>query len=449
MKRLSIGFILILLAFSFSGCANEQADTENPVVTMLVDDIGSPDPSEEPGVEIVEDPDYPVNLSGETYTLLLIGSDEIPLDGPFQSVQVGVRDAVAYLNRQDGVFGAEIELIVRSVAISDEQAEDQILDLVFEVAPQFVLLAVPVTETLHEKLNGQSVPVLYYGVGGERLPQVASGRDNLFWLTPYPDEQMAFVFEALRSNWKSISPASTYPELIGAYLTWEEAYGGQAFSAELERYFIDRGFQIAVQKPFSVSPNTNVTNAILASLSSSVGVIYTDTFSFGPTVIANDIASLGMADFFLLAGSVWGADGFDVAYLWESSFVGKWYVPRYMVWWDDTENPAIKLAHRIGNYSGRASDELDFGYLLGIGSVDIATHVIRTAVRETNRGDLSGREVYLHLSKLKNYSVLDGLFTVDYTNSNRAPDMLQLWCYSDGDWTAVGEMEKVPDLAGE
>lgn len=438
----------MIIAVFIPSCSNGQSYPET-TVNANENAVQPEEDEEENDSALEEDFVFPIDLSGETYKLLLIGSDEIPLNEPFHSITAGVQDAVSYLNGHQGINGAKIDLLVRSVDTTVEQLEEQILELLLEEDPLFAFLSVPVSENLYEKLNGQSVPVLYFGVGGKRITPSSSGRDNLFWLTPYPDEQMAFVFENLRSDWKSVSPATSYLEMIGAYLSWEGEYGEMAISPLLERYFEERAFQITVKDTFEVSANANLSNAILASLTSSVGVIYTDTYSFGTAVIANDVTSLGMVDFFVYAGSVWGSDGLTEDYLLATPFAGELFVPLSVVWWEEEDDPSIEIAGLIAEFSHRDPEEQDFGYLLGLGSVDIAAHVIETAARETGDGDLPGREIYLYLNSLKNYSVLDGLFEVDFTGRNRAPQMLQLWQYENGVWKAVSEMEEVPDLAGE
>ncbi|MEJ2758093.1 MAG: ABC transporter substrate-binding protein [Anaerolineales bacterium] len=436
MEKISIKTLIsfLLLFFILGGCSPNNIQVNDQSVTSEVPNNGEEAFDENVTQDIVSILDY--NLTGTNFRIMLLGSDEQPYQDAFRSIHRGVEDAISFFNEAGGVFGANIILDVQSIDLADEDYIIQLLEIMFAEDPHIVLMAIPVDEKLYEKLNAQSIPVLYFGVGGVRLPEKSAGRDNLFWLTPLPDEQMAFVFELLRDNWKKISPSPAFPEMIGAYLTWEGRLGSTAYTDELDAYFSDRAFQLAVQDTFAVSPNASVTNALINSLTSNVGVIYTDTFSFGPATIANDLTSLGIKDFFVLSGSVWCCDNLD-SYLYAPPFEGDIYVTRSIVWWSEESNPAIDLAKDIAAYNKRQDRDLSFGYLLGLGVVDIITEVLKLTVKEEKSGDFRAKSVY----------PMGGLFEVDYTNRNRSPNHLRLWHYDhQNGWQVIGEIEKVPAL---
>lgn len=447
MKKIFILLLVIsMIAIGLVSCSDSSSEVDHAetVPTLSGANIDERDQTDNFG----EAEESAFHLDGTSFKVLLLGTDDLPFQEVFRSLEAGVTDAAAYVNANGGVYGAELMIDVQRIQVGEDDLDEQILEIIFEEDPHLVLLAVPVSQSLYTKLNGQSVPVLYFGVGGSRLVSPTGGRDNLFWLTPLPDEQMAFVLEVLRSNWKSISPVTTYPEMISAYFSWEGELGQKAISPEMELFLDERAFQLAVKDVVGLSPNSNVANAIVASMPARVGVIYTDTFSFGPAVILNDLHSLGMGDFFVLAGSVWGFDGVNQENMFEFPFEGEMYVPRSVVWWSEEAHPAIQQANEVVVYSERDPEELNFGYLLAVGAVDLSVHVLKLGVSEEGDGAFLARDLYPLLDNLEAYPVLGGLFVVDYGEGNRAPSLLKLWRYEGGvGWSAVSDWETVPDLS--
>ncbi len=437
-------FINVLMAiFILAGCVSNQPinETQNAPINPAEN---SPESSENNNQNLVDDDEY--DLAGSIFHILLVGSEDPPFGDEFHSIQSGVEDAIEYFNHQGGVFGADLNLEVENVQLEGDNLDELVVSSLVGSDAHIAFLAIPVSEELYKKLNGQSVPVLYFGLGGVRVEHATAGRDNLFWLTPMPDEQMAFMFESLRENWEEITPAPEIPEMIGAYFTWEGDFGNRAYTKELESYFSHRAFNLIGTNEFELSPNSNVSNALIAGLTNNVGLIYTDTFAFGPAVIANDLLSLGMQDFFVLAGSTWCCDSME-NYLYAPPFNGSMYVLRSTAWWPEDSNPGIVRAKEIASFGNRSEGELDFGYLLGVSAVDIAEEVFARTVLEEQKGDIKASNVYTQISNLADYQVLDGLFEIDYSDRNRFPDLMQLWQYdSQKGWQALTDMELIPNL---
>lgn len=90
----------------------------------------------------------------------------------------------------------------------------------------------------------------------------------------------------------------------------------------------------------------------------------------------------------------------------------------------------------------------NLAYLLGLGAVDVAAHVIHESSASRQGSQVSASDVYLQLDGMDNYPVLEGLYQLDYADGGRSPTMLRLWSVSPGQiWTPIGDSAEVPNLS--
>jgi len=198
------------------------------------------------------------------------------------------------------------------------------------------------------------------------------------------------------------------------------------------------------------SPHASTTNFILQCIPAGISVLYTDTISYGPMVLLNDIHSLGLNDFFVVSGSVWAYESGNMKYLIAPENVEKFYLPLPSKWWDEVDDPAIQTARQILVHAGRSESDPNLAYLLGLGAMDMIDHVVQEALRDQGGGVISVSDVYSQLAGLKDYPVLGGLFVADYAGGKRSPVMLRLWAVSAGSgWNPIGSFERIPELLKE
>jgi len=194
----------------------------------------------------------------------------------------------------------------------------------------------------------------------------------------------------------------------------------------------------------STSPTTAIFNAQTAGAT----IIYTNTHSFGPAGLLNDLNNLAIRSFFIVGGNSWGLDAETFTYLADPGFADGFYAPSWYAWWSDSGNPGIQFAEEIFTVSGRTEEEKSAGLLLGMGFLDLAVEAIEQTILEEGYENLTGENVFKFLSQLANYPVMGGLFSIDFSDGQRSPLMLQMRQVQGdtGNIVTVEEFKPIPEL---
>jgi hypothetical protein len=443
-NRLLKKFLLIVIVgiLLFSGCTpagdNDLDDSESSsTVEKSTLETGGQFSTATP-------PAFP-DLRGESFEVFLIGAVSDEFFKITESISSGLQDGFSYLNSNGGVFGAEIKYHFIGVSDYEEELQQVFLDIL-EADPFIVLLAVPINEEFYSLVNESRVPALFYGFGTPRLESSEFAEDFLFWLTPLPDQQMAFVLHEIWGNWEIARPPGNFNEMKVGYLTWDDQYAHTALTPESQVFIQRNNFSLDLMGEIPMVVNASAANFLLDAVSLGVTVLYTDTVTFGPTVLLNDIQSLGLSDFFVVSGSAWMMGSYVLENVRGELNIDHVYIPLSTTWWSQDEHPAIIEAHQIRLSSGRQNGEADFGYLLSLGVVDMVAEILDLVIEENQTVEVSADDVMGYLSTFQ-YNVMNGLFFVDYHNGNRSINQIRLWQYSSGgDMQPVGSWSDVPRL---
>lgn len=448
-SKYRVFFGLLLLAVILSGCASESDRSPTAPVgpTATTRPQVSPIPT---GEDLQETPAPTLQppLSGSSFSILLIGIGEEPYISTTEAILFAVEDAVSFLNAHGGISGAQLELSYLDVSELSDPMTSQYAEAIRENDPVIVLMAAPVDDDLYREIQRARIPVLYFGFGAADLDLPNPGRDYLFWLTPLPEEQFAFFLQQTWEHWEQVRPPGTMNEFRIGYLTWEDPPFPIAITPAISQFYQDNQFEFMLESNMPSSPNTSTVDFLLQCITFGITVVYTDTFSFGPAVLQNDIHSLGLRDFFVVGGSVWAYDLSSLQYLVSPETAEIMVLPLPVTWWSEEQAPSIRLARQIAGEGGRTGQPENLAYLLGLGAVDVAAHVIREAVISRQATQVSGSDVYSQLADLDSYPVLDGLFELNYSNGTRSPKVLRLWSVSpDQNWVPISPPAQVPDLS--
>lgn len=440
---------LFLWVLVLSGCTPE---VQKPSATQIdPTDTKRPQSTPLPTLEDHQETPAPTldsTLSGSSFSILLMGIEEEPYTSIVESVLFAVEDAVDDVNTQGGISGASLELHYINGSESEESLTRQFVNAVRDTEPLIVLMAVPVDEDFYREIQRIRIPVLYFGFGAADLDLPNPGRDYLFWLTPVPDEQFAFFLQQSWKHWEQIRPPGTMNEFKIGYLTWEDPPFPIAITPGISQFYQNNQFEFMLESNIPMSANTSTVNFLLQCITYGITVVYTDTFAFGPAVLQNDIHSLGLKDFFVVGGSIWAYDQVHAQYLLSPGAAENLVLPLPVTWWSETDAPSIGRAKQIAGQAGRTDMNENLAYLLGLGAVDVAVHVIRESSASRQGSQVSASDVYLQLDGLDNYPVLDGLYQLDYADGGRSPIMLRLWSVSpDQIWTPIGDSAEVPNLS--
>lgn len=364
-----------------------------------------------------------IDLSGEKVEIILIGD----LSGPQAFLTTptirGVQDAVVALNQHGGVHGGELSLetidngglVEETVAAFKEVAKGA--DLVMVVSRED-------TEALLQMAAEEEVPVLNLS---DSVPLVEPEGENYVFSLAVPFElQFEYFLDFVAGQWEQVKPAGAEEELKLAYISWSDEYGQAALTPDSRSYAQDLGVEIVSEATFSPSMTEDLVAELLSAQRVGANVIYTNTWLHGPAVLLNDLHAIALSEDFIVGGPVQSLDAVTYGFLRRPEHYNGFYAPFSMTWWSDKDNPGIQFALDALESNQRGITEQTQGYLLGVAGADIARQVLSQTVKEVGLERLSGETVYIALSTLESYPVLDGLMTVDFTDGSRTLDAMQI-----------------------
>lgn len=386
-----------------------EGETQEPAVTES--------PTRIPGA-----PD----LTGETITLYFIGDISGPyaaLTGPLVN---GANDYVAWLNDNEGIFGADLAIEFSDTAGSAEVAVSSFETILTEDENPLLLIVFGSAEeaALTPLAEENQIPMLAAGLDAPALN--ASESSYTFNQVPAPAQQFAFFLDYLLENWLTLKPVGTSEEINLAYISWPDAFGQSALTTESRAYAENLGVNIVYEGTFEMSPIVSTTTPVLNAQIAGANVIYTNTLAHGPAALLNDLNAIALREQFVVATNSWGLDAGTFFFLGDPRYADGVYAPFPFAWWSDAENSGIQFAEQLFQTNQRTPSERNQGRLLIQAALDVARHVVEQAILEEGYPRLDAAAVHQALTELGDYPVLGGLMTLDYTDGRRAPDSLQM-----------------------
>jgi len=366
------------------------------------------------------------DLTGKTIKFYGFGD----LSGPFGpttvTVVAGAKDMVAYINETGGIFGAKIEWVFedtggkvdQALAIYDRyKSQDKNILMLFTYST-------PDSQALKERVKEDKIPTMGSAPDVIGLYGVKDGWQ--FTTATLYDEQLCYFLDWAVANWAKIKPAGAGDKVKLAYLSWNNALGQAALTEGSKGCMARLGVELVSTGLYETSPKADTTTAILNAQAAGANVIYNNTLGYGIGNLLNDLKKLGVRDQFVVGTGMLGMDLPTYAFLADPSNADGVYGITPYGWWSDVDHPAIKLLAGIADKNNREAKQRGFGRLIASASVDVAKHAIEQAILNVGYDNLNGQAVYDVLTQMKDYKVLGGLTTVDYTNGVRAGRQLQI-----------------------
>jgi hypothetical protein len=451
-RKIVIPFVIFIWVILIPACTPEQnviSGNQKPTYQSEIRPLNKPTATGSSSMPQIPTPTAE-DLNLDTVPILLIGIEEQPFTSITKSIKSSTEDAIRYANEYVELGGMKVELHYTATKSISESIIETFLEQYEEINPLIVLMAAPVDEELAREINRLRVPTLYFGLGGSRLEFNTQEEDYLFWLTPLPDEQFAFFLEQTWKNWEELRPPGIFNEFRIGYLTWDGLPSKFSITPKLDAFNKEKQFDFIFEGEVAKTSPASATNFLLDCVTYGITIVYTDTFGFSPMVLLNDVYSLGLNNFFVIGGSLWSYDQRDINFLLAPDDVVKFNIPLPVKWWSDENDPSIILANQIIDRAGRSDQEKNLAYLLALGAMDISLHVIQGVDQTKGGKGVSREQIYSQLVNLNGYSVLDGLFEVDYSGGNRSTKNLRLWSVTpDHQWVPIGIEMNVPDIGDD
>lgn len=391
------------------------------------------------------------NLEGETITFYHFGDLSGPLAGITAPLINGFNDAVAAINANGGIRGAEIILefqdtqsnIDNAVAAYDRfTSEDDNVLVMFTYGSGD-------GEALASRFAEDQIPNLAAGLSAVAFYGPDSG--YTFGYAPIYPDQFGYFLDYITANWETVKPAGAGDDIKLAYISWPTAYGQGAYTPEAIAYAESLGVEIVLSEVLEPSPQADATTAILNAQAAGANVIYTNSLAFGPAAILNGMGSLGLRESFLFGANNWACDLATYAFVSDPALVEGMMCAFPYLYWNDADNPGVQYVESVFQTNSRTQAERGVGYLLTAAGVDLAVAAIEKAIDTVGFDALTGQAVYEALLSLGEYEVLDGIMRVDFSGDNRSPHVAQIRQIQGGQFVMLQDWTATPDLrpAGE
>ena len=434
------------LAPTVEAAVEEVAPTLEAVATEVAEEVeeaieATEVPAEEPAAELRTD-----NLEGETITFYHFGDLSGPLAGITGPLINGFNDAVAAVNANGGIRGAQIELQFTDTQSSVDEAvaaydrytsEDDNILVMFTYGSGD-------GEALASRFVEDQIPNLAAGLSAVAFYGPDSG--YTFGYAPIYPDQFALFMDYISANWDAVKPEGAGDEIKIAYVSWPTAYGQGAYTDETLAYAESLGIEIVANELIDPAPTADTTTAILNAQAAGANVIYTNSLAFGPASILNGMGALGLRDQFLFGANNWAMDISIYAFVSDPALVEGMIAPFPYLFWNDADNAGVQFAEEQFAANGRQPAEHGVGYLLTFAGVDLAVRAIELAIDNVGYDNLTGADVQAALIELGAIDVLDGVMRVDFSNDSRSPHEAQIRQVQGGQFVMLQDWTATPDL---
>lgn len=416
-----------------------------PTVEAAVEEVTEPE--EEPAEEEEMDEELRTdNLEGETITFYHFGDLSGPLAGITGPLINGFNDAVAAVNANGGIRGAQIELQFTDTQSSVDEAVAAYDRYTSEGDNPLVMFTYGSGdgEALASRFVEDQIPNLAAGLSSVAFYGPESG--YTFGYAPIYPDQFALFMDYISANWADVRPEGAGDEIKIAYISWPTAYGQGAYTEEAIAYAESLGIEIVANEIIEPSPTADATTAILNAQAAGANVIYTNSLAFGPASILNGMGALGLRDTFLFGANNWAMDLSIYAFVSDPALVEGMISAFPYLFWTDEDNAGIQFAAEQFAANDRQPAERGVGYLLTFAGVDLAVRAIELAIDNVGFDALTGADVQAALIELGAIDVLDGVMRVDFANDNRSPHESQIRQVQGGTFVVLQDWTPTPDL---
>lgn len=395
----------------------------------------TPEPTLPPTAAPSPTPENQPDLSGLTIPLVLLCDRSGPLGAANAGRIAAAQAYVAALNLAGGIYGAQVALHFADTLGTAEgavQAEARMLRE-FEDAPLVLLCDAQAEGALAAVLNEDRIPTISLGA-------FAQADGYLFGLEPTPDQALAFFLQDLAANWPARRPQGAGQELRLAVLSWPAEQAGQAVTPELLAYAESLGVQIVQQTELPAELDANVFDFIYAARDHNANVVYINARAFGLGQALNAVSLLGLRSRFVLAAPGAAYEPELYAQLTDPSFAQGLYLTSSWAWWAESEPDTERAATLL------PEGQDDWGALQMLGAMDLAAKALRDVTLVGGADALTRSSVYVVLSNLSGYPLLDGVLAADYSEGQRTPQALRSWQVggAPGELILLGGYEPLP-----
>ncbi len=338
----------------------------------------------------------------------------------------GTQDAIKAINDAGGICGATVEVVFNDTAYVAEQ-ELAVYEVSRNSDPRpFVILTYGsgATVVLKDRVNEDKIVNIASGLNGPAVYNPPNGYTIL--TAPIYSDQFSGFIKWAKDNWASIKPEGAGDEIVVGVIGWDNAFGTGATTDEALAYAESIGVTVLPLEVVALSPTADPTGPVQNLVAQGANVIYNQSLAFTPATVIATTRALGLWDQVVMGGVNWSMDNSMLGSLGENAALAEGYYGVFpYLYWDDTDQPAVRAAQAAFDAGGYPPADHGVGYLLSYASVDAIRQAAIHAINRDGFDNLSGETF---LSAMEDLGIVSagGLFEFNVKDGNRAPSRTQI-----------------------
>jgi branched-chain amino acid transport system substrate-binding protein len=338
----------------------------------------------------------------------------------------GTVDAIKAINDAGGICGAAVEVVLTDTQYDPEQEL-----ATYEIyrnsdpKPMFVLTyASGATIVLKDRVVEDKIVNIAAGLNGPAFYDPPNGYS--FGVAPIYSDQLAGFIKWASENWDTIKPEGAGDDIVVGVIGWDNSFGTGATTPELLAYAESIGVTVLPVEVMALSPTADPTGQIQNLQLQGANVIYNQSLSFTPAVVIATTRALGLWDQMVVGGVNWSMDNSMIGFLGENTDLAEGYYGVFpYLYWDDTDQPAVRAAQASFDAGGYPPADHGVGYLLSYGAMDAARQITIHAINRDGFENLSGETFFNAMVDLGTISAA-GMYELEAGGGRRAPGRTQI-----------------------
>ncbi|MBP7964969.1 MAG: ABC transporter substrate-binding protein [Caldilineaceae bacterium] len=338
----------------------------------------------------------------------------------------GSKDAVADINSHGGVCGAMLEIHLEDTQYDPEQELAVYEKFRAETPkPMFILsYGSGAAIVLKDRTVEDQIVNITAGLNADAFYNPADG-----WtvgVAPIYSDQFAGFLQWAHDNWATIKPAGAGDDIVVGVVGWANSFGAGATTPEAIAYAEALGITVLPLEQQDISPSADVTGQLQNLLVGGANIIWSQALSFGPVQVIGTLRALGVWDQVVVGGVNWAMNQDVLTILGDNAGLASGFYGVFpYLYWNDTDAPGVQKALAAFEAGGHPAADKGVGYLLSYGSLYAVQTILTQAMNNVGYDGLDGMAFYDALKELGTVSA-GGLFDLDVTNGNRAPQQSQI-----------------------
>ncbi|MFQ5612187.1 MAG: ABC transporter substrate-binding protein [Anaerolineae bacterium] len=338
----------------------------------------------------------------------------------------GSQDAIKAINDAGGICGATVEVVLTDTQYDPEQEL-----ATYEIyrdsdpRPMFVLTyASAASIVLKDRVVEDKIVNIAAGLNGPAFYDPPNG--YTFGVAPIYSDQFAGFLKWAQDNWDTIKPEGAGDDIVVGVIGWDNAFGTGATTDEALAYAESIGVTVLPVELMALSPTADPTGQIQNLQLQGANIIYNQSLAFTPAAVISTIRALGLWDQFIVGGVNWSMDNSMLGFLGENAELAEGYYAVFpYLYWDDTDQPAVRAAQASFDAGGYPPADHGVGYLLSYGAMDAARQITIHAINRDGFENLSGETFFNAMVDLGTINAA-GMYQLEASNGRRAPNRTQI-----------------------